>query len=371
MKRWIAGLFTALLVLYNGTAAAATSAAAACVMEQSTGRVLFSYNADAKLPMASTTKVMTALLVFEQGNLSDEVVCTKNAYGVPGTSIYLNLGEKLTLEQMVTGLMLASGNDAAVAIAEHLGGSVEGFAQMMNERAKALGADNTHFITPHGLPMEGHYTTARDLTLIARQAMTIPRFRDLVSTQRASIPWEGRDYDRQLRNKNRLLSDYPGATGIKTGFTRAAGRCLAFGARRDGMELVGVVLNCGDWFDEAERLMDTCFEAYDMLTLFRAGQDARAVGVSGGMDRSVRAVSQTSLSVPVREGEEAKLVVDLPDTVQAPVYAGMELGTASAVLNGETLLTVPLVAARSVQAESFMTNIKTILLHWPLLGGAR
>ncbi len=369
MKRWIAGLFTALLLLYNGTAAKATSAAAACVMEQSTGRVLFSFNADAQLPMASTTKVMTALLAFERGNLSDEVVCSKNAYGVPGTSIYLNLNEKLTLEQMVTGLMLASGNDAAVAIAEHLGGSVEGFAELMNARAKELGATRTHFITPHGLPMDGHYTTAHDLALIARTAMTIPRFRDLVSTQRASIPWEGREYDRQLRNKNRLLSDYPGATGIKTGYTRAAGRCLAFGARREGMELVGALLNCGDWFDEAARLMDACFEEYDMLTLFRAGQDARAVSVGGGMERSVRAVAQTSLSIPVREGEEAKLVIDLPDAVAAPVYAGVQLGTASAVLDGQTLMTVPLVAARSVQAESFMTNLKTILLHWPLLGG--
>jgi D-alanyl-D-alanine carboxypeptidase len=153
---------------------------------------------------------------------------------------------------MLLGLMLASGNDAAVAIAEHIAGTVDAFAAMMNARAKVIGAVNTHFVNPHGLPDDDHYTTAYDLALIAREAMGNESFRRLVSTSRATIPWEGRTYDRQLRNKNRLLTDYPGATGIKTGFTSKAGRCLVFGAARDGMELVGVVLGCSNWFDEAE-----------------------------------------------------------------------------------------------------------------------
>ncbi len=369
MKRWIAGLFTALLVLYNGVARAQTSAAAVCIMELTTGRVLFEYEADVQLPMASTTKVMTALLALEMGEPDEPVTCSENAYGVPGTSIYLNLGETLPLGQMLLGLMLASGNDAAVAIAEHLGGSVEGFAQLMNARARELGAQNTHFVTPHGLPMDGHYTTARDLALISRYAMTIPAFRRIVSTQRASIPWEGRDYDRQLQNKNRLLSDYPGATGVKTGYTRAAGRCLVFGAQRDGLELVGALLNCPEWFDEAARLMDDCFERYGMLTLYSAGQDARVVPVSGGVEHAVSAVALSDLSVPVQQGEEVRLVLDLPEQLEAPVRAGDELGTASAVLAGETLLTVPLVAAQDVQARSFAVNVRTILLRWPLLNG--
>ena len=369
MKRWIAGLFTALLVLYNGVARAQTSAAAACIVELTTGRVLFEYEADTQLPMASTTKVMTALLALELGEPDEPVTCSENAYGVPGTSIYLDLGETLPLGQMLLGLMLASGNDAAVAIAEHLGGSVEEFAQMMNARALELGARNTHFVTPHGLPMDGHYTTARDLALISRHAMTLHAFRRIVSTQRASIPWAGRDYDRQLQNKNRLLSDYPGATGVKTGYTRAAGRCLVFGAQREGLELVGALLNCPEWFDEAARLMDACFEQYGMLTLYRAGEDARVVPVQGGVGRTVGAVAVTDLSVPVRQGEEVRLVLDLPEQIEAPVRAGDELGTASAVLSGETLLTVPLVAAQDVQARSFAVNIRTILLHWPLLNG--
>ena len=148
LKRWLTGLFIALALLYNeGEPAQAASARAACVLEAETGRVLYAQNESERLPMASTTKVMTALLALESGDLDAPVTCSENAYGVPGTSIYLSLGETLSLRDMVTGLMLASGNDAAVAIAEHLGGSVEGFAQMMNARARELGALDTHFIT--------------------------------------------------------------------------------------------------------------------------------------------------------------------------------------------------------------------------------
>ena len=266
-KRWAAGLFIALIFMYNhggGLAQGETSAKAACVMEMETGRVLFEYNARARLPMASTTKVMTALLAIENGDLSSEVTCSSNAFGVPGTSIYLAEGETLTLEQMLYGLMLASGNDAAVAIAEHIGGSVPQFVRMMNARAAELGAAGTHFSNPNGLPDDTHVTTAYDLARIARAAMGNEAFRRIVSTRSAQIPWAGRTYSRQLRNKNRLLETYPGATGVKTGFTSRAGRCLVFGASRDGMELVGVVLNCSDWFDEAARLMDACFETYTM-----------------------------------------------------------------------------------------------------------
>ena len=246
-KRWAAGLFMALVFMYNHSGCMAqgeTSARAACILEQQTGRVLFEHNMHARLPMASTTKVMTALLAIELGKAEDEVVCSENAFGVSGTSIYLQLGERLTLEEMLLGLMLSSGNDASVAIAEHIGGTVDGFVALMNARAREIGAVNTHFANPHGLPDENHYTTAYDLALISREAMNNESFRRLVSIQRASIPWEGRAYNRQLNNKNRLLSDYPGATGVKTGFTSKAGRCLVFGAQRDGLELIGAVLSC-------------------------------------------------------------------------------------------------------------------------------
>ena len=291
-KRWAAGLFIALIFMYNhggGLAQGETSAKAACVMEMETGRVLFEYNARARLPMASTTKVMTALLAIENGDLSSEVTCSSNAFGVPGTSIYLAEGETLTLEQMLYGLMLASGNDAAVAIAEHIGGSVPQFVRMMNARAAELGAAGTHFSNPNGLPDDTHVTTAYDLARIARAAMGNEAFRRIVSTRSAQIPWAGRTYSRQLRNKNRLLETYPGATGVKTGFTSRAGRCLVFGASRDGMELVGVVLNCSDWFDEAARLMDACFETYTMARVLGPTMAAGKIAVIDGRQASARA----------------------------------------------------------------------------------
>ena len=185
--------------------AAGSGPRAAIVSERQTGTILYEMNSTTPMPMASTTKVMTALLALENGKLEDPVTCSANAFGVPGTSIYLEQGETLTLREMLYGLMLASGNDAAVAIAEHIGGSVDNFCRMMTERAKELGCENTCFTTPHGLPHSEHYTTARDLAQISRAAMAHPVFREIVSTQRATIPWQGRTYDRVLVNKNKLL----------------------------------------------------------------------------------------------------------------------------------------------------------------------
>ena len=219
-----------------------TSAKAACVLELETGRVLFAFNENSRLPMASTTKVMTALLAIENGSPGDSVTCSANAYGVPGTTIYLTEGETLTLREMLLGLMLVSGNDAAVAIAEHIGGSVGQFVAMMNARARALGAVNTHFANPHGLPDDTHVTTALDLARIARAAMQNEEFRTLVSTTDAQIPWAGRSHPRQLHNKNRLLTSYPGATGVKTGYTSRAGRCLVFGASGAGPFLLAAAV---------------------------------------------------------------------------------------------------------------------------------
>ena len=182
-----------------------TAARAAVVMEASSRRVLYAKNPHMKLPMASTTKIMTAILAIEMGNLEDVVTVSPKAMGVEGSSIYLAKGERLTLEQLLYGLMLRSGNDAAVAIAEHIGGSVENFVRLMNRKAVQIGARNTNFVNPHGLHDDMHYTTAYDLALISAYAMQNPVFRTIVSTKYKKIPWEGRSYDRVLQNKNALL----------------------------------------------------------------------------------------------------------------------------------------------------------------------
>ena len=260
----------------------ALNAHAAVLIDGASGRLLYGYNEHRQLPMASTTKVMTALLALEGCSLQETVTASKRASGVPGTSIYLREGEQLTMEEMLLGLMLRSGNDAAVAIAEHVSGSVEAFAEKMNERAQELGAQ-ANFITPNGLDAGGHSISALGLALVARQAMTLPDFRRIVGTQRATIRWPGNDYDRVLTNKNRLLREYEGATGIKTGFTSKAGRCLVFSAEREGMELIGVVLNCGTRFDSAERLLDWGFATYPLAEAAHAGEAAARTAVRGGV----------------------------------------------------------------------------------------
>ncbi len=369
MKKYALGVFMLAALLYNScvpVVAEASSARAAYVVDLKTGRVLYAENEDERLPMASTTKVMTALLALENGDLDAKVLTTDVSYGAPGTSIYLGRGESLRLEEMLYGLMLASGNDAALAIAEHIGGSVDGFAAMMNERAVTLGAMNSHFVNPNGLPAKDHYTTAKDLTLIAAEAMKNPVFRDIVSTQRASIPWEGRDYMRVLKNKNALLSDYDGATGIKTGFTRAAGRCLVFGARHEDMEVVGVVLNCPDWFHEAASLMDNCFDRYTWIEMLPDGEWVGQAMVENGRAESVPAIVRGALAAPVAEDEMPLMKIEIVDSIAAPQPAGAQVGWATMMLeDGEVLDRRPIVLADPVlKAPSALARW---LYCWPLL----
>ena len=345
------------------------SAKAAVLIEQKTGAVLYAQNETSPFPMASTTKVMTALMVLEYGRLDEVVTTSRNAFGVPGTSIYLSLGEKLTLEQMLYGLMLASGNDAAVAIAEHIGGSVDAFCRRMTERAAELGCRDTVFKTPHGLPNSIHHTTAYDLALIAREAMRYPLFRKIVSTQRATIPWEGRTYNRILNNKNRLLSGYEGATGIKTGYTRAAGRCLVFGAERDGLEVVGVVLNCPNWFGEAAKVMDYGFANYRYVLMLKDGELVRPVPVTGGEKKEVSVRVDGDLAAPVAGDQWPQMEFDLPDALAAGVREGQVVGTARLLLNGRVLVERPLVAASEVSPRTFRSGIGRILDQWLLAGG--
>ena len=362
----------ALLFLYNGSAAAESadgSPRSSILIEAKTGRVLYEQNAHEPLPMASTTKIMTALVALENGNVHELVTAGKNAFGVPGTSIYLSLGEQLPLLDMLYGLMLASGNDAAVAIAEHVGGDVDSFCKMMNDRAVAIGCEDTVFASPHGLPADNHHTTARDLALIAREAMRNPTFREIVSTQRASIPWAEHDYDRILNNKNKLLSEYPGAIGIKTGYTKAAGRCLVFAAKRDGLELIGVVLNCPDWFQKAEALLDRGFDNWQMVSLFSAGETVRTVPVKNGVSNAVRVIASSDVAGPVRLDAWPDLVLELPDSLEAGFSRGQTVGVAKLMDAGQTLITVPLVTAEAVPERSFRHGWQSVLREWPLAAG--
>lgn len=345
-------------------------ARAYCLIERETGRVLFAENENEMLPMASTTKIMTALLAIENCRMDEMVTAGENAYGVTGTSMYLQRGETLSMKRMLQGLMVRSGNDAAVAIAEHVAGSVDAFAERMNERAQELGID-AHFITPNGLDAQGHAASALAMARLAAEALGHDEFREIVSTKKVQMPWQGSEYDRVLTNKNKLLSTYEGATGVKTGYTSKAGRCLVFSAQRDGMELVGAVLNCYTWFDSAEKLLDAGFAEYEMRTALEPGAAAGAVRVTDGTEETVRAVAEGPLRAPLRQHEAYEIVYELPPSVRAPVSAGQEIGRAylKGKGSGETLAECALIAQRDIGENSVRSALGRILGRWCAFGG--
>ncbi len=343
-----------------------TAARAAVVMEVSSKRVLYAKNPHMKLPMASTTKIMTAILAIEMGNLEDVVTVSPKAVGVEGSSIYLAKGERLTLEQLLYGLMLRSGNDAAVAIAEHIGGSVENFVRLMNRKAVQIGARNTNFVNPHGLHDDMHYTTAYDLALISAYAMQNPVFRTIVSTKYKKIPWEGRSYDRVLQNKNALLWSYEGANGIKTGYTKVSRRCLASAALRDGMQLVCVVLDCQPWFDDSATLLDYGFANFKPYTVVSKKQVLGHIPVRDGYEAQVAAVCREEILLPVREGEEKEISVEvkLPQYLKAPVKAGTKVGYVKVTLGDEVSIRKDLYTAADVKENTIRSNLKRIIDRW-------
>lgn len=257
----VCAFFVLLCVSFGGvTAKAAAESEAECVVEVSSRRFLHEKNACDCLPMASTTKIMTALLILDDCDLSQEIVIPKEAEGVEGSSVYLKAGDSYTVEDLLYGLMLRSGNDCAVALALFHSGSIEAFARKMNEKAALLGAEDTFFVNPHGLPAKGHHTTARDLSIIASYAMENPTFEKIVSTKYyVRHNWQ---------NKNKMLWNFEGACGVKTGFTVNAGRCLVTSAERNGMKLVSVVLNSPQMYERTEELLEGAFETYRMETLF-------------------------------------------------------------------------------------------------------
>ena len=237
------------------------SAQAEIAMELSTGTVLTESNANARLPMASTTKILTAIIIIEDCNLDEEITVANEAVGVEGSSIYLERDEKIDIRDLLYGLMLRSGNDSAAALAIHHSGSIEKFAAVMNERAKKIGAENSNFKNPSGLPDDEHYTTAYDLCTLACYAMKNEVFRQIVSTTNYTGKYKS------FINKNKILYKYESANGIKTGYTLKAGRCLVSSAQQNGMDIVCVVLNCPEMYERSIDIFETCFKRFKLISL--------------------------------------------------------------------------------------------------------
>lgn len=307
MRRWLQLIFAFCLIvgmlpspkaeaLMSFSTAPATHARAYSLIDVTSGRILSSSQGDQKLPIASLTKIMTAIVAIEHGKLDDMVKVGPRAYGKEGSSLYLQLGEEMSLENLLYGLMLRSGNDAATAIAEHVGGSEEGFVHLMNEKVKLLGLKNTHFQNPHGLDAKEHYSSADDLAVITAYALHNPYFKKIVGTPSWKAPNPNNPWDYKWANKNKMLRLYEGADGVKTGFTKIAKRCLVSSATRNGQQLVVVTLNDGDDWNDHGNLLNYGFSQYPLTEVIRKGQAVQDTMVTGA-----------GFSYPLRRGEEQKV----------------------------------------------------------------
>ncbi len=345
MKKALLRTAAALLaaVLLYPCPAQAMSARKAILVDASTGRVLYEKDADSRSLIASTTKIMTALVVCEQCNVLDRVKIPKEAVGIEGSSMYLKEGEILTVQELLYGMMLHSGNDAAVALAIWCGGTIEGFAQLMNDKARSLGMTSSHFVNPNGLDAPDHYSTARDLAILTSCAMENPIFAKTVSTKTVTVG------QRFLKNHNKLLWQVEGADGVKTGFTKAAGRILVSSAVRQGRRLVAVTIDDGnDWADHAA-LYEDGFSQYHAVKIIESGQTLGTVELFSGKEPRVSVRAAEEFSYALREDETPRIVLSGPGFAYAPVVRGKEAGFAYVLIGDKVVGKVPVTYEKTVE----------------------
>lgn len=347
------------------------SAQSAIVIEQSTGRVLYSKNAEAHLPMASTTKIMTAICAIENGNMEDEVPISAHAATTEGSSMYLQEGEKMNLKELLYGLMLSSGNDAAVAIAEYFGGN-DKFVEIMNQKTKEVGALDTNFVNSNGLPDDSHYSTAHDMARITAYGLKNPEFAQIVSSKTYKVQGEGKAYPRQLTNHNKLLNMCKGCIGVKTGFTKAAGRCLVSACERDGMTFICVTLNAPDDWNDHCNLYNNLFSEYKMKEVIEGGQKVKEIKIENSETDKVCAIADKDIYYPLTANEKIEARINSADSLSAPVYANEMCGEAVLFLNNREIGRVGLVADRNaekisavkVMKDEFRKNLQVIYKKW-------
>jgi len=348
-------------------------ARSALLMDAGTGRILYEKNARQRMYPASITKIMTALVALEHGDLDAEVTIPRQAAGIEGSSMYLAAGETYTLEELLYGLMLVSGNDAATAIALHIAGSIGEFARMMNETAKQLGATSTHFANPHGLPDPNHYTTAYDMALITRRALQIPEFRRIVATTEVEIPWRPGRAARTFVSGNWMLGQ-GGIDGVKTGFTQAARHTYVASATRDGRRLIAVVLSTDPksqkWADAWE-LLEYGYAAFEWRQVVEAGQRVTVVPVTQGTWDRVPVKAKDGIMVPLAPGEEELLRVESElFELEAPVEAGEIAGLIRVyhpyIAGDEPVAVIALVTEEAVERRPPTVWERIIELLWDL-----
>ncbi len=350
-------------------------AQAGILMDFESGRVLWEKNADKPLAMASTTKIMTAIITLENGNLKDKVTVSALAASANPVKMHLQKGEQISLESLLYALMLQSSNDAAVAIAEHVGGSVENFCKMMTDKAIKLGAKDTVFETPNGLDAGNHHSTAYDLAVITRYALKNEQFNKIINTRNITVSSDKTTYG--IYNKNRLLDEFEGANGVKTGFTGKAGHCFVGSAKRNGMQLISVVLASGwgqkgkeqKWID-TKNVLRYGFDNYEYEVLLEEGEPAGNVAIIRSKTDSIGVCYYTGFVLPLSAEEKETFVIEteLPTELKAPVDLGEKVGVAKLYINGELCKEVDLVSASEASRFDLKTCMESVLNYFMQMG---
>lgn len=352
------------VVFAEGNTDLGLNAKSAILMEESTGNILYESNPDERLPIASVTKVMTMLLIMEavdsgKISLDDMVTVSENAMSYGGSTMFLETGEQLTVNDMLKGIAVASANDGCVAMAEHLAGSESAFVDMMNEKAKELGMENTHFMNTNGLDEDDHYSSARDVAIMSRELMKHETIFNYTSIWMDTL----RGGKFQLANTNKLIRFYDGANGLKTGSTSKALCCLSAAAKRNDMQLIAVVLGAptsAERFASAKSLLDYGFANYAVNTQITAGDEVQKIAVEKGVDKEVDVVAGDSCSTLVKKGQEDNITkeIKIDETITAPIEAGQKIGTMTISRDGEVIADIDLNASSTVEKKGIGLIIK-------------
>lgn len=351
-------------VFAEGNTDLGLNAKSAILMEEATGNILYESNPDERLPIASVTKVMTMLLIMEavdsgKISLDDMVTVSENAMSYGGSTMFLETGEQLTVNDMLKGIAVASANDGCVAMAEHLAGSESAFVDMMNEKAKELGMENTHFMNTNGLDEDDHYSSARDVAIMSRELMKHETIFNYTSIWMDTLC--GGKF--QLANTNKLIRFYDGANGLKTGSTSKALCCLSAAAKRNDMQLIAVVLGAptsAERFASAKSLLDYGFANYAVNTQITAGDEVQKIAVEKGVDKEVGVVAGDSCSTLVKKGQEDNITkeIKIDETITAPIEAGQKIGTMTISRDGEVIADIDLNASSAVEKKGIGLIIK-------------
>lgn len=343
-----------------------SSAKGMVVIEGNSNEILYSYNHEAELPMASTTKIVTAILAIENTpNLDEKFEVSEKSIGIEGTSIYLKSGEKLSMRELLYGLILASGNDCAVAIAEHIGGE-ENFVELMNNFATDLGLVHTHFANPHGLDQEGHYTSAYDLAIMTSYALKNPVFREIVSTERMVIEKNDIYQARYLKHKNRLMFTDKNCIGVKTGFTDNAGRCLVNAHEENGLQLISVVLNCQPMFEECDRLTKLAMSEYMMKEFVLPYNFVSNVEIEKSQKSEIGIITVKGYSKPILKSEEMDYDVKyiMPDSLTAPIELNQGVGKVQVLYKGQVIYEDDLITIEGAKNNDMKYLFDNIIDKW-------